>query len=96
MLLQIKRMIVELYAATTQTFNETLIKDVRRALSKILFLNCDLWTSKVSGEKFIGKSSVPYFTSVQNVRVAAALRWNDGHMSVVSVVQSELYSKHHT
>ncbi|CAM9198236.1 unnamed protein product [Hapterophycus canaliculatus] len=53
-------MAVELYAATTQKFNTTLLKDVRRALNKILFLNCDLWTSKVSGEKFIGEYSVFY------------------------------------
>ncbi|CAB1117218.1 unnamed protein product [Ectocarpus sp. CCAP 1310/34] len=50
----IKKMIVEMYAATTRAFNSELVKDVRRALIPILYLNCDLWTSRVSGEKYIG------------------------------------------
>ena len=52
---QLKRMIVELYAATIGKFNTALAKDVRKAVAKILFLNCDLWTSKVSGDKYIGE-----------------------------------------
>lgn len=48
-------MIVEMYAATTRAFNSELVKDVRRALIPILYLNCDLWTSRVSGEKYIGE-----------------------------------------
>ena len=52
---QLKRMIVELYAATIGKFNTALAKDVRKAVAKILFLNSDLWTSKVSGDKYIGE-----------------------------------------
>lgn len=53
--LQARRMIVELYAATTKKFNAALQREVRKALIPIVFINCDLWQSKVSGEKFIGE-----------------------------------------
>lgn len=58
---QIKRMMVELYAATTKRFNTALQTAVRNALIAILFMNCDLWQSKVSGEKFIGESATLRF-----------------------------------
>ena len=49
-------MIVELYAATAKKFNATLQAEIRAALIPIVFINCDLWQNKVSGEKFIGES----------------------------------------
>ncbi|CAN0044929.1 unnamed protein product, partial [Ectocarpus sp. 12 AP-2014] len=50
----IKKTIVEMYAATTEKFNRQILKDVRRALVPILYMNCDLWTSKGSQDKYIG------------------------------------------
>lgn len=52
---QIKKMIVEMYAATTERFNKQILKDVHRALVPILYMNCDLSTSKVSQDKYIGE-----------------------------------------
>ena len=45
-------MIVELYAATTKEFNAPLKAEIRAALIPIVSINCDLWQSKVSGDKF--------------------------------------------
>ncbi|CAM9628292.1 unnamed protein product [Ectocarpus sp. 4 AP-2014] len=50
----VKKLIIEMYAATTRASNSTMIKDVRRALIPILYLDCDCWTSQISGQKYIG------------------------------------------
>ena len=49
-------MIVELYPATTKNFNATLKAEIRDALIPSVFINRDLWQSRVSGEKYIGES----------------------------------------
>lgn len=49
-------MMVELNAAATKKFNAALQTSARNALIPSVFINCDLWQSKVSGEKFIGES----------------------------------------
>ena len=49
-------MIVELYPATTKKFNATLKAEIRDALIPSVFINRDLWQSRVSGETYIGES----------------------------------------
>ncbi|CAN0026975.1 unnamed protein product, partial [Ectocarpus sp. 6 AP-2014] len=43
-----------MYAATTRASNSNMVKDVRRALIPILYLDCDRWISQISGHKYIG------------------------------------------
>ncbi|CAM9468361.1 unnamed protein product, partial [Ascophyllum nodosum] len=49
----IKRMVVELYDDTSRRYNAELTAAIRKAPIPIVFINCDIWQSKVSGEKFI-------------------------------------------
>lgn len=55
---QIKRMVVELYDDTSRRYNAELTAAIRKAPIPIVFINCDIWQSKVSGEKFIGESAL--------------------------------------
>jgi len=52
---QIKRIIVELYDDTSKKHNAKIVAAIRKAVIKIVYVNVDIWQSKVSGEKFIGK-----------------------------------------
>lgn len=56
---QIKKIVVELYDDTTKRYNAQLAAAVRRAPIPIVYLNCDIWQSKVSQDKFIGEPSPP-------------------------------------
>lgn len=47
-----------MYAATTRASNSNMVKDVRRALIPILYLDCDRWTSQISGHKYIGELDI--------------------------------------
>ncbi|CAN0580139.1 unnamed protein product, partial [Laminaria digitata] len=46
--------LTEIYAATCQSFAASMLKTIRAATIPIAHANVDLWTSKVSGEKYIG------------------------------------------
>ena len=48
---------MELYAATTRVITINLRKKISAALLPIVYTNTDLWTSKVSGDKYIGEVS---------------------------------------
>jgi hypothetical protein len=50
----VKRLIVELYVATKHDFAKDLLDIFKSSPIPTLSLNVDLWTSKTSGEKFIG------------------------------------------
>ena len=52
---QVKRLLVEIYAATTRSFAASMLKAVRAARIPIVHINVDLWASKSSGEKYIGQ-----------------------------------------
>eukprot|EP00904_Undaria_pinnatifida_P011834 jgi/Undpi1/7781/HiC_scaffold_23.g10254.m1 len=54
--IEIKRHVVELYAATPRVVTINLRKEISAALLPIVYINTDLWTSKVSGDKYIGLS----------------------------------------
>eukprot|EP00904_Undaria_pinnatifida_P006868 jgi/Undpi1/3310/HiC_scaffold_15.g06684.m1 len=50
----VKRLLVEIYAATTRPFAAAMLKAVRAARIPIVHVNVDIWASKSSGEKYIG------------------------------------------
>ncbi|CAN0322078.1 unnamed protein product [Ectocarpus fasciculatus] len=52
---QVKKLVIETYAATTRASNLQTAKDVRRALIPILYLDCDRWTSQLSDHEYIGE-----------------------------------------
>ena len=43
---------------TSRRYNAELTAAIRKAPIPIVFINCDIWQSKVSGEKFIGESAL--------------------------------------
>ncbi|CAN0496752.1 unnamed protein product [Laminaria digitata] len=47
-------MMIEMYHVTTREFNTEMQKVNRNAVIPIVHFNVDLWTSRVSGLKFIG------------------------------------------
>jgi hypothetical protein len=50
----VKRLIVELYVATKHEFAKDLVDVAKSSVIPTLSLNVDIWTSKTSGEKFLG------------------------------------------
>ncbi|CAN0144047.1 unnamed protein product, partial [Scytosiphon promiscuus] len=54
----VKKHVVELYHATIGAVTADLQKEIRAALLPIVYINTDLWTSKVSGDRYIGKTVV--------------------------------------
>ena len=48
---------MKLYAATTRAVTINPRKEISAALLPIVYINTDLWTRKVSGDKFIGEVS---------------------------------------
>ena len=66
---QIKRIVIELYD-TSKKHSAAVVAAIRKAV-KILYVNVDIWQSKVSGEKFIGECwlSVLGGNCVQNLRL---------------------------
>ena len=46
---------MKLYAATTRVVTINLRKEISAALLPIVYINTDLWTSKVFGDKYIGE-----------------------------------------
>ena len=52
---QVKKMIIEMYDATVKRFHASMQKMVRIADVPIGYVNADLWTSKVSGYKYLGE-----------------------------------------
>ena len=67
---QIKRIVIELYDDTSKKHSAAVVAAIRKAV-KILYVNVDIWQSKVSGEKFIGECwlSVLGGNCVQNLRL---------------------------
>lgn len=53
----VKHLIVELYSVTVGRFRQSLLEARKRSGGPILHANFDLWTSKVSNEKYIGKDA---------------------------------------
>ena len=51
---QVKKMMIEMNHVTTREFNTEMQKVIRNAVIPIVHFNVDLWTSRVSGLKFIG------------------------------------------
>ncbi|CAN0586454.1 unnamed protein product [Laminaria digitata] len=47
-------MMIEMYHVTTREFNTEMQKVIRNAVIPIVHFKVDLWTSRVSGLKFIG------------------------------------------
>jgi len=70
-MLQVKRVIIELYNDTSQRHSTAVVKMIRNAVINVLYVNVDIWQSKVSGEKFIGECwlSVLGGNCVQNLRL---------------------------
>jgi len=66
---QIKRIVIEVYD-TSKKHSAAVVAAIRKAV-KILYVNVDIWQSKVSGEKFIGECwlSVLGGNCVQNLRL---------------------------
>jgi len=67
---QIKRIVIELYDDTSKKHSAAVVAAIRKAV-KILYVNVDIWQSKVPGEKFIGECwlSVLGGNCVQNLRL---------------------------
>ena len=67
---QIRRIVIELYDDTSKKHSAAVVAAIRKAV-KILYVNVDIWQSKVSGEKFIGECwlSVLGGNCVQNLRL---------------------------
>ena len=67
---QIKRIVIELYDDTSKKHSAAVVAAIRKAV-KILYVNVDIWQSKMSGEKFIGECwlSVLGGNCVQNLRL---------------------------
>ena len=53
---QVERVIIELYNDISKRHSAAIVKVIRDAVINVLYLNVDIWTSKVSGKKFIGES----------------------------------------
>ena len=48
-------MVAEIYAATVRDFNKSMQQTLRNADIPIMYVNADLWTSKISGLKYLGE-----------------------------------------
>lgn len=48
-------MIIEMYQATTRAHNAKMQPLIRNALIASVYVLTDLWTSEVTGDKFIGE-----------------------------------------
>ena len=68
---QIRRIVIELYDDTSKKHSAAVVAAIRKAVVKILYVNVDIWQSKMSGEKFIGECwlSVLGGNCVQNLRL---------------------------
>ena len=48
-------MIAQIYTETVRDFNKRMQQTLRNADIPIMYLNADLWTSKISGLKYLGE-----------------------------------------
>ena len=64
MKLQIKRMVVEMYDATKEVRKSKMAKMKEFSPLPWLHINVDLWTSRTSGEKYIGENHTSIFLFV--------------------------------
>ncbi len=53
--IQVKKLVVEMYAATTNASNTVMQPLIRNACAPIVFLLSDIWTSQATGHKHIGE-----------------------------------------
>lgn len=67
---QVKKHVVELYHATIRAVTTELLKEIRAALLPIVYTNTDLWTSKVSGDKYIGEISARPLFDYTNIGIS--------------------------
>ena len=51
---QVKHVIVEIYNATKNAVMKDLASDIKKAPIPLASLNVDLWTSKISSDKYLG------------------------------------------
>lgn len=69
----IKHFVVELYKATMCRFSHSLRQAVTGAGGPVLHANFDLWTSKMSNEKYIGESTAAFYIDADYKNIIIAI-----------------------